>query len=244
MKWETSVSTRRKGELYIRGYALADLMAKKTWLEVVFLLLRGDFPSSREARMLETILMACGEHGVEVPSAYAARVSASSGNELHVALAAGILAVGGRHGGAVQAAMELLQSKTDPRAVVQGALAGRIRLPGFGHKIYKDEDPRAALILKKAKALKLFGHYASRALAIERELQVQHKKKIPLNIDGAMAAMLLELKFSPELGNAFFVLGRLPGMIAHAYEEMKNEKTFRRFEEGDVVYKGKKPRRL
>ena len=63
-----------------------------------------------------------------------------------------------------------------------------------------------------------------------------------MNIDGAMAALMLELGFDPLFGKAFFAFARFPGLIAHVYEEATNEKPYRRFHEEDVEYIGVPPR--
>ncbi len=132
----------------------------------------------------------------------------------------------------------MLQSDKTPAQIVSDALAKKERISGYGHKIYKDVDPRAAAIFAKAKKLKFHGKYVGRAITIQKELEKQSGKKLALNIDAAIAAVISELGFDWRLGKAFFALGRLPGIIAHAYEEMTNEKPYRRFEESDVIYIG------
>ena len=75
------------------------------------------------------------------------------------------------------------------------------------------------------------------ALAVED--LVYQKKKIRLNIDGANAAILSDLGFSPELGLGVFIIGRVPGIIAHINEERMDEEEFRRFcDLDDIEYKG------
>lgn len=214
-------------------------MEKNTFTEIVFLLLRGHLPTKKETQMLNAVLVSCAEHGVEVPSAFSARVSQSVGNPIPVAVAAGILATGQWHGGAIDKAMEHLASERSPKEIISELKKNNQRMPGFGHKIYKDEDPRATLLFKKAKALGLAKKYVPRARAFEKELARISGKHLPLNIDGAVAAVLLELGFDTNLGNALFVLGRTAGIIAHAHEESVREKPYRRLSETDVTYDGK-----
>lgn len=240
MKWKTAISVHKNGELYIRGEALTKLIDKYSFTEAVFLVLKGTLPNRREKEMLDAILVAPIEHGVEAPSAFVARTVASVGNPMNVALAAGLLATGDWHGGAIEQAARILQSDKTPAQIVSGALAKKERISGYGHKIYKEIDPRATAIFVKAEKLKFYGKYARRALEIRKELEKQSGKKLPLNIDAAIAAILSELGFDWRLGKAFFALGRLPGIIAHAHEEMTNEKPYRRFEESDVEYIGPK----
>ena len=106
-----------------------------------------------------------------------------------------------------------------------------------------ESDPRAAAIFVKAKKLKLRSRYTTRAFEIQKELEKQTGKKLPVNIDGAMAAIICDLGFDWRLGKAVFALGRLAGMAAHVYEEITREKPYRRFEERDVEYIGPKPKK-
>ena len=111
-------------------------------------------------------------------------------------------------------------------------------MPGFGHKIYKEKDPRAQALLKKAKDLGFDLIFADKAVKIEEEIRKQKGKKLPLNIDGAIAVLLCEMGFDSKTGKAFFILARMPSMIANIIEEMNEEKTYRRLNEEDVEYGG------
>jgi citryl-CoA lyase len=237
MRWKTAISTKKDGELYVRGIPLADLLRKYSFVDGIFLLLGERLPKKNERELLDTILLACVEHGVEAPSGFVPRVVASTGNPMNAALAAGVLSIGDWHGGAVEQCAKILQSGVSAEGLVDYALTAKERIPGYGHKIYKDKDPRAEYIIAKAKKLKLGGKYFQKAVKI-RELLKKNGKALPLNIDGALAAAMSELGFDWRLGKTLFILGRMPGMIAHAREEMLREKPYRRFEEEDVDYDG------
>lgn len=219
MNEQEPVSSRLPvGEIAVHGIPLTTLIATAPFLDAVFLLLRGDRPDDRERVMLDAMLVACCDHGADAPSTAAARTSASTGNALHAALAAGLLAMGPKHGCAVEPSMRLLAVDEPPRTFVERAVAVGERLPGFGHKVYTEHDPRTAALLAQAKELGMGGSYVQRALAIEAELATAKGKRLPLNIDGCLAALALELRFPPAAGNALFILGRLPGLAAHAIE--------------------------
>lgn len=227
----------KDGEVYVRGIALAGLIEKYTFTDGIFLSLAGRMPKKNERELLGTILLACVEHGVEMPSAFVPRVVASTGNSMNAAVAAGVLAVGDWHGGAVEQCAKILQSDVSAENTVTRALATKERVPGYGHKIYKDKDPRAEIIALKAKKLKLYGKYFRKAADI-RTLLAKNGKQLPLNIDGALAAAISEMGMDWRLGKAIFALGRMPSMIAHALEEVVREKPYRRFESEDVDYDG------
>src|SRR3989338_5083637 len=238
MKWITKISTHKEGELYVRGKKLTKLIGVWSFSQTAFFLLKGKLPKTNEAKLLDAILVSCIERGVEVPSAYVPRVIISTGNEINVALAGGLLAIGDYHGGAVEKAAKYLQNNKSAEEIINNALLKKERIAGLGHKIYKDIDPRNEVLFKYAKKLKLSGKFIKKAQDIAKEFEKKSGKKLALNIDMAIAACMSELGFDHKLGKAIFALGRLPGMIAHAYEEVTEEKPYRRFEESDVIYKG------
>lgn len=238
MRWKTKISVHKDGELYIRGQKLTGLIAKYGFIEGIFLILLGRLPQPMESEILSACLLACIDHGVEAPSAFVGRVVASTGNSMNAALAADMLAIGDYHGGAIEAAMEFLVSPEEAKDIVATVLAKKERLAGYGHKIYKESDPRAVALFKRAAEAKLDDRYMNKAKLIEKELALQSGKALPLNIDAAIAAILVTMGFSPKLGKSFFALGRMPGMMAHIVEELENEKPYRRFEETDVDYHG------
>ena len=146
--------------------------------------------------------------------------------------------MGGYQGGGIEGAMRLLQEEKKPEQIVADAEKGGKRLPGYGHKIYKKEDPRVTTLYKTAGNLKFPKKYFDKAYAIEKELQKATGKDLPLNVDGAMAAILLELGFDASMGKAFFILGRMPGMMAHIEEETKKEKPYGGMEEREGGERG------
>jgi citrate synthase len=82
------------------------------------------------------------------------------------------------------------------------------------------------------------------AKAIEDAMEQESGKKLPINVDGAIAALLCEMNFPPELANAFFMLARLPGLIAHVYEEQTRMKPMRYINPKDHEYDGFSERKL
>ena len=238
MKWQTRISVHKNGKLYVRGKDIVKLASKSSFSDLVFLMLRGSLPSKKERAMLDVMLVLSVEHGVNVPSAFVPRTVSSTGNSVNASLAAGILAVGDWHGGAIESAAKLCQTKKNTKDLVQEMLREGKHMPGYGHKIYKDKDPRSEMIFKKAKQLGFSGAYVTKAKDVERELKHATKKHLPINIDGAIAAVVSGLGFDWRLGKAIFALGRFPGMIAHIYEEMVHEKPYRRLDDDDVQYIG------
>lgn len=238
MKWKTSISRHKDGELSVRGRKLTELIGEQSFSEGVLFVLRGKPAAKKEVALMDALLMTFLEHGVEVPSAFVPRVIVSTGNSMNSALAGGLLGFGDFHGGAIEKAAQYLQSKDEPADIVATALARKERISGFGHKVYKDVDPRSEALFKKASELGVASKFIEKAKTIGVELHKQSGKKLPLNADMAAAAIMSELGLDYRIGKALFALGRMPGMIAHTFEEMTNEKPYRRFEEEDVEYTG------
>jgi citryl-CoA lyase len=200
--------------------------------------------------MMEAMLVSVIDHGIAPPSAIAARAVASGGNSLNVGVAAGILAFGSAHGGALEDAMKFMQegvaSGKGVEDIVKEYFSVKKPIPGYGHRYYKDFDPRTKRLMDIAKALEFYGKHCEFAQAVEEEIAKQKGKRLVLNVDGAIAAVASEMGFDWRLGKGFFIIGRVPGLVAHVYEELTTEKPFskRLDEEKDVEYTGLPPRDL
>ena len=108
------------------------------------------------------------------------------------------------------------------------------KIPGFGHR-YHDADPRARKLMDLAIKEGVVGVHTKLALSIQ-DLLITNKN-IRLNVDGANAALLSDLGFSPSSGLGIFIIGRIPGIIAHIQEEQMTEDEFRRFcDLDDIIY--------
>lgn len=247
--WKTAVTQIAPNTIRVRGQEIGSLIGSASFASVAFLVVTGRRPSENEARLFEAILVSSVDHGVTPPSCVAARTVASCGVSLSSAVAAGVLAIGRHHGGAVEASMEMLaagvQAARDAgrsvadeaaRIVEESRTHGR-RLSGFGHRLHT-RDPRTTKLLALAADLALAGPHVELALAISTTLTASLGREMPVNVDGAMAALLCELGFPSALGNAPFIMSRVPGLIAHAHEEVTRERPMRTVVPAEAVYDG------
>jgi citrate synthase len=251
--WKSAVTRIVPNEIRVRGYRLDELMGRVSFGEAVYLILRGELPGEAAGRVVEAILVASIDHGVTPPSTLAVRNAATTGAPLNACLAAGALAVNRHHGGAVEDCMRLLARGADRLAAGEAAAdvaaglvaeekaAGR-RLPGFGHRVHTD-DPRARRLLALARESGVAGGRVAVAEALVAEL-AKGGKALPLNVDGAIAAVLGDLGFAPELANGFFILARTAGWMAHVAEELAREKPMRRIDQAAAEYDGPPERGL
>lgn len=243
-KWKTSIAGIVEGETLIHGYKLTDLIDKVNFTEAIWLELKGELPTPEQRAMLDAILISTIDNGLGPPSVTNARNSASAGNPMQASVAAGVLGVGEFHGGAIEECARLLQMGMSAEKLVEKVLGGGDRVPGFGHKVYKDEDPRATQIFEKAKSLGFFGEHCELARVVEAELEKTKGKKIAINVDGAIAAVTSDMGFDFRLGKGFFIIGRVVGLVAHIFEELIREKPFRRISEEEIEYDGVLKREL
>lgn len=233
MKFKTSISQTKQGKHYIRGMEVTELMSNNSFTDVMFLFLRGNLPTAAEKELLEAALIGCVENGVEAPSIFVPRVVASAGNNFQSALAASMLSIGEKHGGAAEKAAFIFASGKSAKEIVD---ENKI-LPGFGHKIYKDTDPRTEALFQKAKSLGFSCKYFVLAKEVEKELAGKKGKKLPLNIDGSLACCMLELGLDYRLGKALFLIARIVGASAHILEELQQNNSYYRLEGEEIEFK-------
>ncbi len=222
--WETSISSSGE-DAVVRGRPLEEVMEME-FAEAIWLLLKGEEPSEKESEMFNTILSISIDHGVGNPSTVAARTVQSGGNSMNSSVAAGILALGDKHGGAIEDAMEILQSEKDAETIVEEYLESGEKIPGLGHKVYDEEDPRAGKIFSKAGELGLAGDAVEKMKSVAEEF-AERKVDLVINVDGATAAVMSDLGWDYRLGKGVFIVARAPGLVAHVREEMERE-DFRR----------------
>ena len=116
------------------------------------------------------------------------------------------------------------------------------RIAGLGHRIHTD-DPRTAKLFALAKELKVAGDGVAMLEALQSALAASGKT-LPINVDGAIAALLVDLHIPPDLANAFFFMARVPGLVAHVFEEQTRERPMRRIHPTEHSYDGPEPRSL
>jgi len=255
MKWYTKITKVEPNHLVTRGYRQEDLIGNITYPSVVYLLLKGELPSKEHGRMMDAILTSCIDHGVTPPSSMASRIVASGDVPLPTAVAAGILSIGDAHGGAIEKGAKFLQKgiirmneekksiEEIAKILVKENIEKKKKILGFGHRIHKS-DPRTNKLFLLADELKISKDHVALSKAIEKELEIQTGKKLPINVDGAIAAISSDMNFDWRLGKAFFVLGRVAGLIAQVYEEQTEQKPMREIFSCDYEYSGPNERDL
>ncbi len=239
MNIKTSITNiTAEGKEIVRSNNLEELIAQKSFSEVIFLLLLGKLPNEKEQKMWNALLVAAIDHGPAVASALTARISASAKNSMHTSLAAGLLSLGDRHGLAIEGAMKFFQehiSVENVSELLKKMKEQKKYAPGFGHRVLS-VDTRAQTLLGVAKENGFYGKYCEFALKVHTELNAISSKPLPLNIDGAMGAILCDMGVDARLSKGIFMIARVPGLVAHIYEEMVNDQGIRRLEDSEVEF--------
>ena len=254
-KWKTGITSIGVNRIRVRGYDIARIMEKLSYAEAVYLLLKGELPDKAEAELMNAILVSSIDHGASPPSVLGTRAVISGGNSLNAAIAGGILVIGDWHGGAIEQAAKILQewaakAGDDPAEIDEIATQlsawlddKKRRMPGFGHRIHT-ADPRTPRLFEIAAKHGYKGRHIALCKALEKVLSAKMGRPLPINVDGAIAAVISDMGFDWRLGKAFFIISRVPGLVAHAYEEMTRERPVRKLGPLPYEYDGPPDREL
>lgn len=251
--WRTAIVSSHENSIRIRGYNITDLMERVSFTDTVFLLHRGRLPEPAESKLLNAILISGADHGAGAPSCATARLAASGNRQSYsAAVAAGVLAIGDEHGGAGSLCMEMIgaglelartegiSSEEAAARTVDAARAQGKRLPGLGHRVHST-DPRVEVLFRMAREAGLPTAAAEFMTALEAAVSAR-VKPLPINVDGALAAVLFDMGFPSSAGKLLFIVGRVAGLTAEVSEEYTREKPMRiRI---PVEYDGVPPRSL
>lgn len=245
--WRTEVSAIEPSKVSVRGYDLEQLIGIP-FSAATYLLIRGRLPSPAETRVVDALLTAILDYGLEKSGTLAARAVVSSNPSMQAGLAAAILGAGEHSVDPSNAAQFVLDQHRrwsesglamDEYAEQEVAELGRrrMRVPGFGHPVFRYEDPRGRRLQTIAAREGLWGEPAQLYVAIHRAFirnpKVAH---FPMNDVGVVAAIAIALGFTPQETTALAVIGTLPGIAAHVTEEIESGQVIRRIPAADVDY--------
>lgn len=247
--WKTAISKVEPNKILVRGYNLMELVGKYSYSDLTYLLWKGELPSPNQSRMMDALLTVCLEHSLNAPSVDATIFVASSGVPLQTAVSAGVAAIGEWHGGAIEQAAKILQdgiAHMKDAQLSSGEVAEEIlrerserkeRIPGYGHPTHTN-DPRTKKLLEIVKETHIAGPHVELAQKIEALTEKFFHKHLILNVDGSIAAIISDMGFDWRIGKGFFIVSRTPGLIAHAYEQMYQNKPYKAPEWNEIAYTG------
>jgi citrate synthase len=255
-KWRTALTCIEPNKILVRGYALDEVMGRLTFGEAIYLLFMGEVPSPGIGSLMEAILVSFIDHGATPPSTLAARNTATTGAATRACVAAGLLGFGKYHGGDIESCMQFLDSGLEmvrkgatyreaAERLVEQTMASHEAPPGFGHRFHT-RDPRAARLFQMALELEVEAEHIQMIRAVEIVLKEKshEERPLPVNIDGAIAAVCGDIGIPQSVANALFIISRVPGIAAHVEEERVRQKPMRQIDPKDHIYDGPSERRL
>lgn len=196
------------------------------------LMLNGTAPSSTAERALDIALILHADHELNA-STFAARITAATLSDMHSAITSAIGTLKGPlHGGANEAVfkilMEIDSAGADPIEYVKGMLAQKKKVPGFGHRVYHTEDPRATHLRKMSHDL---GHSSGNPKWFEYSNKIEEfikaDKKLNANVDFYSASTYHTLGIDADLFTPIFAVSRVSGWTAHVIEQLDDNRLIR-----------------
>ncbi|MBT5943461.1 MAG: citryl-CoA lyase [Rhodospirillaceae bacterium] len=230
---KTAIETADATSITVRGKDLCnEVMGHSSIAEFFFLHLTGREPSADQAFFMDVLVVALAEHGL-TPSVQAARMTLAAAPEaMQGAVAAGLLGVGSVILGSADVCGEMLDDAAtrieggeSPEAAALAIAreykdAGKF-IPGFGHPIHHPVDPRAVRILDLADERGVSARHVGALRAFPDAVAEVWGKPLPMNLQGPMAAVLLDLDFPKAAIRGIPILARTVGLIGHLNEEME-----------------------
>jgi len=222
----TAYDRIRKGKEIVEPDQTLSHAANFLWM------LNGEKPSKTAEKALDVALVLHADHELNA-STFAARVTAATLSDMHSSITSAVGALKGPlHGGANEAVMRLLFSidkqKKDAVEFVKGMLAEKKKVPGFGHRVYHTEDPRATHLRKMSEDLgKSSGNAKWFQMSRAIELYINQEKKLNANVDFYSASTYTTLGIDIDLFTPIFAVSRISGWTAHVIEQLDDNRLIR-----------------
>ena len=219
-------------QIRVRGKDLCtDLVGKLSFTQMMLFHLMGAMPKPQQVVIIDAVLVTIMEHGW-TPSAIAARQTYFGAPEaLQGAVAAGILGVGSRFAGTSGDCAALLHDiVAAPKEGKQGVaqdIARRFReagkpVPGYGHPVHKNGDPRVVRLVEIAREQGVEGKYIDAMYLLGEAVNEATGKKLVINASAAMGAVMAEVDIPPAIMRGLVIVSRAAGLVGHLLEEMQN----------------------
>lgn len=221
----TSFQRLRTGQAVVPGDPKLDFASNFLYT------LNGKYPDDVMERAFDIALTLHAEHELNA-STFAARVTAATLSDIYSAVTSGIGALRGPlHGGANEDVIKLLlEAGTADKALemIKDKLANKVKIPGFGHRVYHTTDPRAASLKGLAEELgKRTGHEELYQISKQIEQYIKDNKKLNANVDFYSASTYYSLGIPVDLFTPIFAVSRMSGWTAHILEQYRHNRLIR-----------------
>jgi citrate synthase len=220
----SAISTATAETIVVRGKDLCgELIGRRDFTSYFWFLVTGVEPNETQRFLADAVLVAIAEHGL-VPSVVAARMTYAAAPEaFQGAVAAGLLGCGSVVLGSAELAgrllADLVASGEPPADALARLRAEKKAIPGFGHPLHAGGDPRADLLLKLAAEKGAEGPHIAMLRAVEAAIPSVLGRTLPINVNGAIPAVMLDAGFPLEALKGVSLLARTASLIGHLQEE-------------------------
>lgn len=237
--WTTQVSDVEQADVYVRGYRLGDMIGRLPFPAATYLLIRGQIPTRRQARMVDAMLCSILDYSLYKPGTVAARYTVSGNPSMQAGMAVAVMSVGEYTLAPDDSGRFIIDSyakfKDSGQAMevfadrfVADYTASGNRVPGFGHPVFRHLDPRAQRLKQIALEEDCWGEMGDWYEAVHQAFTtLKNKPEIPINEVGMMAAIQAQMGFTPDEMTGIALISSLPGVIAHVSEEMQTKTRIR-----------------
>ena len=230
-EFQTWIGSSTPDSITVGGLDLpSEVMGRLSLTDLAYLLVTHREPTPSERRLLDAVLVALADHGL-TPSALATRLTHTGAPEaVQASIAAGLLGAGSVFLGPTGDTAEFLAAVLagapddgDLAALAEAAVAARraegLRVPGLGHPVHREVDPRTPRLYELAEEEGLLGPHLRLLTEVAAAHERQSGKALPINGAGAAGAALADLGLPPDVIRAFVLIGRTAGLVAHIAEE-------------------------
>jgi len=222
----TSICTSDLTSITVRGRDLVNqLVGELTFTEMLYFLSTGRKPDAGQVKVLDACLVTIMEHGINPSTIVSRLISDTVPDEPQVAIAAGLLAVGGVFAGTSEQCAAILQELAkdgDVRKTAERLIASGQPIPGFGHLHHKPDDPRTPRLFAVAEKAGVKQTHARLLQALSRAIDEVKGRHITINATGAIGALMLDIDVPLAAIRCFSVVARSAGLTAHLLEEKAN----------------------
>jgi citrate synthase len=246
---KTRIAKTESHAVTVRGLDLVDdVIGVRSFTEMVYFLTVGRLPKAEQTRVLDACLVTLIEHGW-TPSSLVTRMMIDSvPDEVQVAMASGLLALGSVFAGTSENCARILAAGIAAdgdadaycQAVVADHRARKAFIPGFGHPVHKPDDPRSIRLLAIGRDAGFSGGYIAMLERLGEAVDRAFGKHVAINATGAIAALLLEIDVPPDLMRGMAVVSRAGGLIGHVAEERETHSARHiwKLAEDNIPYEG------
>lgn len=228
----TAIATSDEETITVRGQDLCgELIGQIGFTDYFWMLVIGSRPTELQRRVTDACMVAIAEHGL-VPSVQAARMTLAAGPDAwQGAMSAGLLGMGSVVAGSSESAARYIVEVLDDAKAAGGDVdaaarrsletlkARKAKVPGLGHPQHSAGDPRANVLLKFADDNGVSGEAVACLRALGRHAPEIMNRALPINVSGAIPALMLDVGWPLEAMKGIPLLARAAGLVAHLYEE-------------------------